>query len=372
MTIAATVLRHPQSFDEKKAKDFAGKMLASLNAGAQALMASIGHRTGLFDHLARLSPTTSHELAAAAGLSERYVREWLAVMTTSRVVDYAPAFSTYALPPEHAAFLTRGGPMKNLAVIAQFMSVVGGLEDEIVTRFRDGGGLCYHDYERFHEVMAEVSYQSIVKPFVEHVLPVAPGLRHRLETGIDVVDLGCGAGRALLMLAERFPRSRFLGIDLCADAFAESVATAESKGLTNLAFREQDLAETESVGAFDLILAFDAVHDQKSPLAMLRMARRSLRADGVMLMVEFGGSSRLENNLTHPIGPFLYMMSVMHCMPVSFGQGGEALGTMWGVELATSMLGEAGFGDVEVSRLPHDPFNAYFVARPLKREGVSP
>ena len=127
MTIAATVLRHPQSFDDKKAKDFAGKMLASLNAGAQALMASIGHRTGLFDHLARLSPTTSQELAAVAGLSERYVREWLAVMTTSRVIDYAPASSRYALPPEHAAFLTRGGPMKNLAVIAQFMSVVSGL-----------------------------------------------------------------------------------------------------------------------------------------------------------------------------------------------------------------------------------------------------
>ncbi|WP_210190428.1 hypothetical protein [Ensifer aridi] len=84
----------------------------------------------------------------------------------------------------------------------------------------------------------------------------------------------------------------------------------------------------------------------------------------MFLMVEFGGSSRLENNLSHPIAPFLYMMSVMHCMPVSLGQGGEALGTMWGVDLASEMLALAGFGDVQVSRLPHDAFNAYFVARP--------
>ncbi len=363
MHTAAAVPRHPTTFDENKAKAFAGQMLGALNGGALMVMASIGHRTGLFDHLARLSPATAPALAASAGLAERYVREWLAVMTTARVVEYAPDSSSYVLPREHAAFLTRGAA-KNMAVIAQFLGVVGAVEDEIVERFGDGQGLCYHHYDRFHTVMAEASHQSIVKPFVEHVLPLVPGLKQRLEQGIDVVDVGCGAGRALLMLAERFPRSRFLGVDLCADAFAEAEETVRRDGLENLSFRQQDLAAAEALGAFDLVLAFDAVHDQKSPQATLRMVRQSLRPDGAFLMVEFGGSSRLENNLAHPIAPFLYMMSVMHCMPVSLGQGGEGLGTMWGTELASEMLATAGFGDVQVSRLPHDPFNAYFVARP--------
>lgn len=362
MSTSSEVLEHPAAFDEVKAKSFAGQMLSALNSAALAVMASIGHRTELFDHLAA-APCTATELAERAGLAERYVREWLAVLTTSRVVEYDPAAATYRLPREHAAFLKRRGAIKNIALIAQFVSVVGAVEDEVVARFHDGKGLCYHHFDRFHDVMAEASQQSIVAPFVEQVLPIAEGVRERLDRGIDVVDVGCGAGQALLMLAERFPNSRFLGIDLCAEAFATARDTAHAKGLANLEFREQDLADAESIGTFDLALAFDAVHDQKSPQALLRLLRRSLRKDGLLLMVEFGGSSRLENNLSHPIGPFLYMMSTMHCTPVSLGQGGEGLGTMWGVELATEMLQLAGFGVVKVSRLPHDAFNAYFVAR---------
>ncbi len=362
MSATSTAFEKP-SFDEAKAKSFAGQMLGALNGAALALMASIGHRVELFDHLAAASPCTAASLAKRAGLSERYVREWLAVMTTSRVVEYHPTTATYTLPREHAAFLQRSGAIKNIALIAQFIGVAGAVEDEIVARFHDGGGLCYHHFDGFHEVMAEASQQSIVTPFLDHVLPLAEGLRERLELGIDVVDIGCGAGRALLMLAERFPNSRFVGIDLCADAFASAQDTAKAKGLANLEFQERDLARADHIGSFDLALAFDAVHDQKSPQDILRLVRRSLRDDGLLLMVEFGGSSRLENNLSHPIAPFLYMMSTMHCTPVSLGQGGDGLGTMWGTELATHMLEQAGFGAVEVSRLPHDAFNAYFVAR---------
>jgi hypothetical protein len=97
---------------------------------------------------------------------------------------------------------------------------------------------------------------------------------------------------------------------------------------------------------------------------MLKAIRHTLRDDGTLLMVDIGGSSRLENNLPHPLGSFLYMMSCMHCTPVSLGQGGPGLGTMWGVEMASDMLAEAGFTDVQMSRLPHDMVNAYFVARP--------
>jgi SAM-dependent methyltransferase len=249
-------------------------------------------------------------------------------------------------------------------VNTQFLAVTAGIEDEMVARFRDGKGMHYHHYGRFHEVMAEASNQSVASKLVEHILPLASGLRARLERGIDVVDVGCGAGRALLALARQFPNSRFTGLDLCADAFAPALETVRNEGLKNISFREFDVTGRKDFGSYDLVLAFDAVHDQKDPEGMLMAIRRTVRDGGIFLMVEIGGSSRLENNVAHPLGSFLYMMSSMHCTPASLGQGGPGLGTMWGVELASEMLTKAGFSDVQMTRLPHDIVNAYFVARP--------
>lgn len=364
MTTATAVREHRVSFDDGKSQAFAGKLIGAFNSAALILMTSVGHRTGLFDALARISPCTVVELAAEADLAERYVREWLAVMATSGVVEYEPKSGTYSLPAEHAAWLTREAAPNNIAVTAQFIGVAAGVEDEIVVRFRDGGGVHYHHYDRFHEVMGEHTGQAVVMNLVEHILPLIPDSAERLEKGIDVIDVGCGAGGALLLLAERFPNSRFTGIDLCADAFAAAQETAERKGLSNLAFREVDISTMDALGAYDLVFAFDAVHDQKDPQRMLATIRRSLREDGTFLMVDIDASSRLENNLDHQLGPYLYMVSTMHCTPVSLAQGGAGLGTMWGVELASEMLMLAGFSDVKLSRLPSDPFNAYFVARP--------
>lgn len=350
------------AFDQVKAQAFAGKMLGALNNAALVLMSSIGHRIGLFAHLAKTSPVTVSSLARTAGLAERYVREWLAVMTTSGVVTYDANSATYALPPEHAAFVTYGGPV-NIAVNTQFLAVTAGVEDEMVARFRDGKGTHYHHYGRFHEVMAEASNQSIVTKLLDHVLPLVPGLRQRLEKGIDVLDVGCGAGRALLLLAKHFPCSRFVGLDFCADAFGAAVETARAEGLANLSFSACDISGIDAFGFYDQILAFDAIHDQKDPARVLKTIRNSLRTGGAFLMIDIGGSSHLEKNVAHPLGSFLYMMSCTHCTPVSLGQGGPGLGAMWGVEQAATMLSAAGFSDVQMSRLPHDIVNAYFVAR---------
>ncbi|HEV7275953.1 MAG TPA: class I SAM-dependent methyltransferase [Devosiaceae bacterium] len=364
MTTATAVRAHPIPFDDAKAQAFAGKLLGALNSSALILMTSVGHRTGLFDALAAISPCTIGQLANEADLAERYVREWLAVMTTAGVVDYEPESQTYFLPSEHAAWLTRAAAPNNIAVTAQMIGVAAAVEDAIVDRFRDGHGVHYHAYGRFHEVMGEHTAQAMASNVIEHILPLVPDATTRLERGIDVIDVGCGAGDVLLRLAERFPNSRFTGVDLCADAFGVAAETASGKGLLNLRFQELDVSRIESLGAFDLIFAFDAVHDQKDPQGMLEVVRRSLRPDGTFLMVDIDGSSKLENNLQHPLGAYLYMMSTMHCTPVSLAQGGIGLGTMWGVELASEMLENAGFTQVALTRLPHDPFNAYFVARP--------
>ena len=199
-------------FDSAKAEAFAGSLLQHLNHGAWCLMASIGHRTGLFDTMRDLPASTVQDIARAANLNERYVREWLGAMVTAGVVDVDATSTVYSLPPEHAAMLTRAAGPDNIAAFAQFIAMLGNVEDDIVTCFRQGGGVPYEKFARFHAVLAEDD--TVVSALESHILPLVPGLTDQLSRGIRILDVGCGSGRAMNRLAELYPNSRFMGIDL--------------------------------------------------------------------------------------------------------------------------------------------------------------
>ncbi|MDX9857869.1 MAG: class I SAM-dependent methyltransferase [candidate division Zixibacteria bacterium] len=354
---------NPGRFDNIKAEAFAYKMMSTLNSAAVAFMVSIGHRTRLFDIMATLEPSTSEQIAHGAGLNERYVREWLGAMVSGRIVAYDPESRTYCLPAEHAAFLTREASPNNIAVTAQYFAVLGSVEDKVVECFQTGGGVPYSAYPRFHEVMAEESAQTTVSGLFDAILPLVPGLDDRLHSGIDVLDIGCGRGKALIAMAQRYPNSRFTGYDLSTEAIASAVEQTEQLGLTNLKFAPVDLTHWSEESAFDLVTAFDAIHDQSRPDIVLDNINRALRDDGVFLMQDIAASSNVENNIENPLGAFIYTISCMHCMTVSLAQGGLGLGAAWGEELARSMLAESGFEHVTTSRLEHDIQNTYFVAR---------
>jgi 2-polyprenyl-3-methyl-5-hydroxy-6-metoxy-1,4-benzoquinol methylase len=325
-------------------------------------MISIGHRAGLFDVMADLPPATSQRIADAARLSERYVREWLAVMVTGQIVDYDPTGRTYTLPLEHAACLTRNASLGNLAVYAQAVPLMGSLQDRILECFASGEGTAYDDYPHFHDFMSEDSDMTVVAQLFDVLLPLVPGLHDRLDAGIDVLDAGCARGHALLALAERYPRSRFTGYDLCDDAINDAKRTARERGLANIRFEQRDLTGFADEDRFDFVTSFDAVHDQKDPQGLLKGLYGALRSGGAYLMQDIGGSAHLENNMDFPMASMLYAVSCTHCMPVSIGQGGEGLGTMWGHETAQAMLEGAGFVDIEKHILPDDPMNVWFVS----------
>ncbi len=352
-----------REIDQQRAEAFAGRMIGALNEGAIVVMTSIGHRTGLFDAMSGLPYSTSEEISSAAGLEERYVREWLGAMVVGGIVEYDPEEGTYRLPPEHAAFLTRAASPDNIAVTAQFIPLLGSVEDKIIEVFRHGGGVPYSEFPRFHEVMAEDSGQTVVAALFDHILPLVPGLTERLQEGIDVLDVGSGSGRAMNLMARAFPNSRFTGYDFSEEGILRAITEAKEHGTTNVRFEVKDAATLDEVERYDLITTFDAVHDQAKPAAVLRGIARALKDDGVYLMQDIAGSSHVHNNLEHPIGPFLYTISTMHCTTVSLAQDGAGLGTMWGEELAREMLAEAGFGSVEVKQLPHDFANSYYIVR---------
>ena len=353
-------------FDSAKANAFAERLLGTLNHGALCLMISVGHRTGLFDAMRQMAPATSAEIAAKAALNERYVREWLGAMVTGRVIDVDSATGRFALPKEHAAFLSRPAGADNLAVFAQYIPLLGSVEDEIVECFKKGGGVPYAKFPRFHDVMAEDSGQSVLSSLETHIIPLVPGLAERFDVGIQMLDVGCGRGRIINRLAELYPKSRFTGIDLSSEAILSAWEEAAEKKLRNVEFIVADLSrfdENAEFEAFDFVTTFDAVHDQAKPLNVLRGIHRTLRPTGVYLMQDIKGSSHVHKNLDHPLGPFLYTVSCMHCMTVSLAQNGEGLGAMWGEEKTREYLEKAGFRSVEKNELAHDIQNNWYVVK---------
>jgi SAM-dependent methyltransferase len=342
---------------------FAGRLIGVVNDGMLALAVSLAHQSGLFDAMAGLAPSTSTSIAEAAGLQERYVREVLGSLTTGGIVTYDPAAQAYALPAEHAAVVTRAAGVNNIAALAQFIGVMGAVEQDVLHCFREGGGVPYSRFETFHRVMGEVSRETIDALLLTEVLDLDPGLRGRLQDGIEVADIGCGAGHAMNVLAQAFPESRFTGYDFCDEPIVAARAEAAELGLGNVTFEVRDVTDLDLTDAFDLITTFDAVHDQADPAKVLAGIASALRAGGTYLCVDIGASSHLEENLAHPLGPMLYTTSTMHCMTVSLALDGAGLGAMWGEQLAHSMLAAAGFTDVRSERLEDDPLNVYYVAR---------
>ncbi|MFQ5508274.1 MAG: class I SAM-dependent methyltransferase [Leptospirillia bacterium] len=359
-TPAAPVTLPP---DPERVDAFAGKLLDTLNGGALSLMISLGHRTGLFDTMASIPPASSHDIARTANLDERYVREWLGAMVTGGIAVHDPETGTYTLPVEHATLLTRDTSAPNLAVFSQWVPLLGQVEEEITTCFREGGGVSYAAYPNFHKVMAEVSSMTVVQALEPFILPLIPGLTERLENGIDVLDVGCGAGQALNQLARLYPNSRFVGYDFSREAADTANTQAADAGLANVTFEVRDVASIDDVERFDLITAFDAIHDQARPDRVLEGIARALKPGGVFLMQDIKAHSHVNGNLEHPIGTFLYTVSCMHCMTVSLSNDGMGLGAVWGQELAETMLADAGFRDVSINELEHDITNYYYVAR---------
>ncbi|MFB3905474.1 MAG: class I SAM-dependent methyltransferase [Acidobacteriota bacterium] len=354
------------TLDSQKAEAFASRLLGVLNDGALCLMTSVGHRTGLFDSMRDQPPMTSGEIAARAGLNERYVREWLGAMVTAGVVEVDPETVRFTLPPEHAGFLTRAAGPDNIGVFTQYIALLGSVENDIVECFREGGGVPYERFPRFQELMLEDSGQSVLCSLESHVLPLVPGLANQLKRGIRVLDLGCGSGRIMNRLAEMFPKSRFFGMDLSKQGVDMARREAAAKRLRNIEFTVTDLGDFDQKAepeSFDLVTTFDAVHDQAKPLNLLRGIYRTLKSKGVYLMQDIKGSSSVHKNIGHPLGTMLYTVSCMHCMTVSLAQGGEGLGAMWGEEKTREYLERAGFRSVEKHELPHDIQNNWYVVR---------
>jgi SAM-dependent methyltransferase len=350
----------PEEFDRTKARAFTQLMVRHLEGAAVSLMLEVGRRVGLFEAMAKLDALTIAELAEKTGLNERYVREWLAAMVCGGIVEYTAGEGTYRLPREHAAALT-GSSTRNLTSMVEMFPLLNRVIPDVAEAFRTGRGVPYSAFQPdFTGLMDRRSRPRYDELLFSAYLGKPEGLIARLEAGIRVADVGCGTGHCVTLMARRFPKSTFVGYDISESGIAG--ARAAAAGLANASFVVQDVAKLEAPAPFDLITAFDAIHDQADPAGVLRRIRAALGADGTFLMLDVWASSELADNVGTPMSAYLYTMSTMHCMSVSLAAGGPGLGTAWGHQVATRMLHEAGFADVQLFERV-DPANSLYVAR---------
>lgn len=341
------------TFAERLADIYTGAVLTKL--------VDIGYRTGLFEAAAKGSGTCK-QISERAGLDGRYVREWLGAMATSGIFDYDPAADHYTLPMEHAAVLT-GGSSRNLAPASRIINHLGTHLPRITDCFRHGGGVPYSEFRpEFTEVMDDVWRRIYDDHLISGFLSAVDGLCERLEAGIAVLDIGCGTGHAINLMAREYPRSTFVGYDFGTDVIDVALAESREMGLANARFQTLDVTGLPAEPKFDLVTAFDAVHDQLDPTQVLRRASDALAPGGTYLMIDFKFASDVQGNMGNPLAPLHYGVSVMHCMTVSLAGGGPGLGTVWGVEKARQMLAEAGFTRVQVVDSPR-PQNCIYICQ---------
>ncbi len=359
---------------ERQRGRFSRKLSDILNFGALNLAMGIGYRLGLFDVLdAMTAPAAAPDIARAAGLNDRYVAEWLGVMACGGVVDLqrdADDVERFSLPRAHGDLIAERAGNGNLGVYTQEIPLLTRCAMDHVERgFRTGEGVGYDHYPDFQQFMGLLADAKHRQMLVGTFLPSVDDGRicRRMEAGIDVCDVGCGQGLAIRLMARAYPRSRFTGIDIVPEAIETARAKAAGDGLENTRFVCLDAAAVQHLPAyqqtFDYITAFDAIHDQTQPLEALQSIHAMLAPGGCFSMIDITADSRLSENCDHPMGPFLYTVSLMHCMPVGLADGGRGLGMMWGRQQATAMLAEAGFADIRVLDIPSDPFNTHYFCR---------
>ena len=350
------------TFDRTRSHEFVEELKRSYQGAMVTMMIDLGHRTGLLGALAG-GPATSTGLANRSGLSERHVREWLGAMAVAGVVTYDASNTEFTFPAEHAFWLT-GAAYTNLAPMSGMLVGLAPRVDDVVGAFRSGGGVDYAQYRpHFTHAMDAIGRARYDQLLVTAYLPCAPGLPGRLVSGAVVADVGCGTGHARNVLGAAFPSSSFVGFDISEHAIELARSESAAMGLTNVEFVVTDVLQLPTSPGFDVLFAFDAIHDQADPAGVLARIRTALRPDGELFMVDIKASSRLEDNLAEPGNVIIYGTSVLHCREVSLAVGGAGLGTAWGTQLATQMLHDAGFGEVSVHDIAADPSNCIYVCR---------
>ncbi len=332
-------------------------------AALAVALAFIGDRLGIFKAMADGAPMTSAQLAHRTGLNQRYIREWAATMAASGYLDYDARDATFRCTPEQAMVLAREDNTFFMGGAFQYAAACYRQLSKLMDCFRHGGGVAFTDFGgdivEAIERLFHAGYETWV---AQQWIPAVADIHQRLVAGGEAAEVGCGAGQCIIPVALAFPKTRFYGYDVDQASIERARIKAARAGVDGrVSFERIAAEELAAADRFDLVMAFNCIHDMARPRAVLATLWRMIKPVGAVLWSEAHASDRLEENLT-PQGRVMYATSTMHCMTVSLAQGGEGLGSAIGEQKARAMAHEAGFSSFE--RLPvKNPIQQIFLLR---------
>ena len=335
--------------DKEKSARFMHKVVGDVATAIATGLLLVGDKAGLLRGMAGAGPLHAADLAARAGVRQRYTEEWLAAMAGAGYVDYDAATDQFLLPDEHAMFLVDPKAESYLGGLYGSLPGLLAMAPRLADAFQSGDGISFADFGAGMPQMLELMNRPVYEArLVSHWLPNLPEVLRRLQSGGRALDIGCGTGVVPITLAKAFPTASISGIDLDPHSIGIARSYAQEAGLADrVQLHAQDIEDLPADARWDLISTFDVVHDLPDPVAALRRIRAVLSDGGSYLMVEPKVADDLQSNLANPFARMLYGISCLHCVPQSLAQGGSGLGACWGERRARALAAEAGFAQFE-------------------------
>jgi 2-polyprenyl-3-methyl-5-hydroxy-6-metoxy-1,4-benzoquinol methylase len=348
--------------NEDKLNALLGKMVGDIGACINGALVLVGDKLGLYKALHKQGAMTSQQLANHTGNSERYLREWLSAQAAHGYLNYSDADQTFSISPEQAMIFADSNSPVNMSGAFYLISSTYSDEPRVTEAFKTGEGITWGD----HCNCLFCGTERFFRPAYQHNLtqswiPALNGVEEKLQKGIKVADIGCGHGASTMIMAENYPNSEFIGIDLHEGSIAHAQKAAKEKGLPNLRFEVGDATEIHSTG-YDFITCFDCLHDMGNPSAVAHQIKQMLTPTGSWMIVEPYAKDTLSENL-NPVGAVYYAGSTMLCVPSSLSQAGsKALGAQAGEKRIKQEVTKGGFN--QFRRAAETPFNLIYEAQP--------
>jgi 2-polyprenyl-3-methyl-5-hydroxy-6-metoxy-1,4-benzoquinol methylase len=329
----------------------------------------LGERLRLYRALTDAGGATAPELAAGAGIAERYAREWLEQQAVAGILEVTAdpdgdgAARRYRLPAGHAEVLLDGDSLSYMAPLTLGVASLARMLPELVEAFRSGTGLAFDAYgPDLRDSISRLNRPMFLRQLTSEWLPALPELHARLQADppAHVADVGCGTGWSSIAIALAYPKAVVHGLDLDETSVAEAHRNAAQAGVAErVSFELRDAADPRLAGRFDLVCAFETIHDMADPVAALR-AMRALRAVGGVVLV---GDEKVADTFTAPgdeLERFMYGWSALHCLPSSMvQQPSAATGTVMRTATLRRYARQAGYADAEILPIDHDFWRFY-------------
>lgn len=363
-----TAIQIDEQIHARQRDAFAEEMIDAVNGYFKVNTIYLGHRLGLYAALADRPAQTSGELAALTGIDERYAREWLEQQAVVGILDVENGKADarkrrYGLPSGHAEVLVDRESLTYLAPLAQAAVGVGQPLEQLESAFRTGGGLSFDAYgEDLRRGVGELNRPMFLYQLGKEYLPAIADIHRRLlaDPPARVADMGCGTGWSSIGMALSYPKISVDGFDLDEASIADARRNARQADLNGrVRFEARNAADPALAGRYDLVTAFECIHDMSDPVSGLTTMRRLAGESGSVIVMDERTNDHFSTE-KNPVEQFLYGFSVMACLPNSMAEKpSAATGTVMRTHTMRRYAREAGFSDIEILPIENDFYRFY-------------